>query len=148
MRASDLLHDERDALGLGVHGRDRPAVDRPAEHLAKQQAALRRGEPRHREPADEAHPLHVRDEVHGLGNVGELVGAEVQEQEDRPLGDAADGVAEHPDRVVVGPLRVVDEQRDRLQVGQLLDRDAGKVEGPQQLRRPARATRSPARLAR
>ncbi len=81
----------------------------------------------------EAHPLHVRDEVHGLGDVGELVGAEVQEQEHRPLGDAADGIAEHPDRVIVGPLRVVDEQRDRLQVGQLLDRDAGEVEGPQQL---------------
>ena len=43
----------------------------------------------------------------------ELVGADRQQQEDRPVGVAPDGVPEQAQRVVVGPLDVVDEERQR-----------------------------------
>ena len=41
----------------------------------------------------------------------------VSEQEDRPLGVAPDHVAEKPERVVVRPLDVVDEQGERADAG-------------------------------
>ena len=90
-------------------------------------------EPAGSQPPDEAHPLHVGDEVHGLGDRRELVRPDRQEQEDRPIGVAPDDVAEEPEGVVVGPLDVVDEQRERADPGERRDRDARQVESPQEL---------------
>ena len=96
------------------------ALDRPAEHVLAGARPSRSGVNRAGpQPADEAHPLHVGDEVDGLGDRRELVGPDGQEQEDRSVGVAPDDVAEHPQRVVVGPLDVVDEQGERADVGQL-----------------------------
>ena len=63
----------------------------------------------------------------------ELVGPDRQEQEDRPVGVAPDDVPEEPERVVVGPLDVVDEQRERPDRRRAPRRDAREIEGPQEL---------------
>ena len=111
----------------------------PAEHALQELGRLERAEPAGSHPPDEAHPLHVGDEVHGLGDRRELVRSDGQEQEDRLVGVAPDHVAEHPERVVVGPLDVVDEQGDRPDVRERRDGDAREVECPQELRRGRQA---------
>ena len=63
----------------------------------------------------------------------ELVRPDREEQEDRPVGVAADDVAEHSQRVVVRPLDVVDEQGERADVGDGADGHAREVEGAQEL---------------
>ena len=50
------------------------------------------------------------------------------------VGVAPDDVPKEPEGVVVGPLDVVDEQRDRPDLREQRDRDARKVEGSQELR--------------
>ena len=113
MCSRELLDDERHALGLDMHrGRGR-RLDRAAEDALQELRRLEGAEPSGPQPADEPHPLHVGDEVDGLGDRGELVGPDRQEQEDRPVGVAPDDVAQQPQGVVVGPLDVVDEQRKR-----------------------------------
>jgi hypothetical protein len=74
---------------------------------------LDRAEPAESRPSDEPHPLHVRDEVDGLRDGCELVGADRQQQEDRPVGVAPDHVAEQAQGVVVRPLDIVDEEGER-----------------------------------
>ena len=128
-----LLDDERHALGLGVHRGRRGGLDRTAEDALQELGRFDRAEPAGPQPPDEAHPLHVGDEVHGLGDRRELVRPDRQEQEDRPIGVAPDDVAEEPEGVVVGPLDVVDEQRQRADPGERRDRDAREVEGPEEL---------------
>ena len=133
MRPGQLLDDERHALGLDVHrGRGR-GLDRTAEDALQELRRLDRAEPSGPQPPDEAHPLHVGDEVHRLGDRRELVRPDRQEQEDRPIGVAPDDVPEEPEGVVVGPLDVVDEQRERADPGERRDRDAREVEGPEEL---------------
>ena len=90
-------------------------------------------EPPGPQPPDEAHPLHVGDEVHRLADRRELVRPDGQEQEDRPVGIAPDDVPEQAQGVVVGPLDVVDEQSQRPHPGQRRDGDAREVERPEQL---------------
>ncbi len=128
-----LLDDERHALGLRVHRGRRCGLDRTAQHPLEQLRRLDRGEPSEPQPPKEAHPLHVGHEVHGLGDGRELVRPDRHEQEDGPIGIAADHVAEQPERVVVGPLDVVDEQRERPDGGERRDRNAREIEGPEEL---------------
>ena len=113
VRARQLLDDERHALGLDVHGGRGRGLDRTAEDALQELGRLDGAEPAGPQPPDEPHPLHVRDEVDGLGDRCELVRPDRQEQEDRPVGVAPDHIAEQPQGVVVRPLDVVDEQRDR-----------------------------------
>ena len=110
------------------------SLDRTAEDTLEELRRLDRAEPAGPQPSDEAHPLHVGDEVHRLGDRRELVRPDREEQEDRPIGVAPDDVAEEPEGVVVGPLDVVDEQRQRADPGERRDRDAREVEGPEELR--------------
>ena len=133
MRPGQLLDDERHALGLGVHGGRRRGFDRTPEDASQELRCLDRAEPSRPQPPDEAHPLHIRDEIHSLGDRRELVRPDRQEQEDRLIGGASDGVPEEPQGVVVGPLDVVDEQRQRADPGERGDRDASKIEGPHEL---------------
>ena len=133
MRPGQLLDDERHALRLGLHGGRRGSLDRTTEDTLEELSRLHRAEPAGPQPTDEAHPLHVGDEVHRLGDRRELIRPDGEEQEDRPIGVASDDVAEEPEGVVVGPLDVVDEQRQRLDTSQRGDRDTGEVEGPEEL---------------
>ena len=128
-----LLDDERHALGLNVHGSGGCRVDRTAQDAFQELRRLERTEPSRPQPPDEAHSLHVGDEVHRLGDRCELVRPDRQEQEDRPIGVAPDDVSEKPQGVVVCPLDVVDEQRKRADAGKRRDRHAGEVEGPEEL---------------
>ena len=134
VRPGQLLDDERNALGLGMHRRRRRGFDRAREHPLQELGSLQRAESAWSQPSDEAHPLHVGDEVDGLGDRGELVGSDGQEQEDRLVGVAPDDVPQEPERVVVGPLDVVDEERDRPDMRKRRDRNACEIECPQELR--------------
>ena len=133
VRPGQLLDDERHALGLDVHRGRGCGLDRTAEDALQELRRFDRAEPSGPQPPDEAHPLHVGDEVHRLGDRCELVRPDRQEQEDRPIGVAPDDVPEEPEGVVVGPLDVVDEQRERADPGERRDRDAREVEGPEEL---------------
>ena len=82
---------------------------------------------------DQPHALQVGDEVDRLGHGRELVRPDGEEQEDRLARIGPNGVAEHAERVVIGPLHVVDQQRQRLGVSRLAERYASQVEGAQQL---------------
>ena len=66
VRPRQLLDDERHALGLGMHRGRRRGLDRAAEDASQELRRLDRAEPPGPQPPDEAHPLHVGDEVHGL----------------------------------------------------------------------------------
>ena len=133
MRARQLLDDEGHAFGLDVHRGCGRGFDRAAEDTLQELGGFDRAEAARPQPPDEPHPLHVGDEVDGLGHRRELVRADRQEQEDLPVGVAADDVPEHPQGVVVRPLDVVDEQRERMVAGERRDRDAREVEGAQEL---------------
>ena len=50
------------------------------------------------------------------------------------IGVASDDVPEEPERIVVGPLDVVDEERHGLDPGKRGDRDSGEIERPEKLR--------------
>ena len=110
----DLLDDEGHALRLRVHRRGRCGLDRATEDALQQLRRFGGAEPSGPQSSDEAHPFHVGHEVHRLCHGRELVRADGQEQEDRPLRVAPDDVPEEPEGVVVGPLDIVDEQRERL----------------------------------
>jgi hypothetical protein len=103
-------------------------VNGTTEDALQQFGSLDRAEPAESCPSNQSHPLHVGDEVDGLRDRGELVGADRQQQEDRAVGIAADHVAEHAERVVVGPLDVVDEECERADRGDLADRDTREIE--------------------
>ena len=118
MGPRELLDDERHALRLGVHDRRGGGLDRPAEDPLQELRRLERPEPPGPQPPHEAHALHVGNEVDRLRDRRELVRTDRQEQEDRLVGVAPDDVAEEPQGVVVGPLDVVDEQRQRADPGQ------------------------------
>ena len=96
----------------------------PTLHLA---------EPTRSEPMHQPHPLQVGDEVHGLGHGRELIRPDGEEQEDWLGRVGSNRVAQHAQGVVIGPLHVVDQQRQRLLLGRLSKRHARQVEGAQQL---------------
>ena len=73
VRPGQLLDDERHALGLDVHRGRGYGLDRSAEDALQELPRLDRAEPSGPQPPDEAHPLHVGDEVHRLGDRCELV---------------------------------------------------------------------------
>ena len=133
MGPGELLDDERHALGLGVHHGRGGGLDRPAEDPLEELRGLERSEPAGPQSPDEPHPLHVGKEVDGLGDRRELVRPDRQQQEDRPVGIAPDDVPEQAQGVVVGPLDVVDEQRQRADLGERRDGHAREVKGPQEL---------------
>jgi len=81
---------------LDVHRGGGGCLDPAAQDALQELARLDGAEPSWSQPPDEAHPLHVGDEVDRLGDRGELVRTDRQEQEDRPIGVAPDGVAEQP----------------------------------------------------
>jgi hypothetical protein len=85
------------------------------------------------EPAQEPLPLHVGEEVHELTDAGHLLRPHGDEDEDRTVGAAADDVAEEAQAVLVGPLDVVEEDRQRADRGELGHGDRGEVIRAQQL---------------
>ena len=129
----DLLDDERDAFGLDVHGRRRGGFDRTAEHAFEQLGRFERAEACRSQSPDKAHPLHVGDEIDRLRHRSELVRSDGQEQEDRLIRVAPDDVSEESEGVVIGPLDVIDEQRDRSDLREGGDGDAGQVECSEEL---------------
>ena len=130
--ARHLLDDERDALGLRVHDRRAGLVDRTAEDRGDQRARLGLREPVDPHAPDQAHPLHVGDQVHRLGHERELLGADREQQEDRAVGDRAHDVAEQAQAVVVAPLEVVDQDRQRRLGRDGAERDGAQIEGAQE----------------
>ena len=148
MRPGQLLHDERHALGLGVHRGRGGGLDRAAEDALEELRRFDRAEPSGPQSPDEAHPFHVGDEVHGLADRRELVRPDRQEQEDRPIGVGPDDVAEESEGIVIGPLDVVDEQRQRVDPGERGDRDARQDRRPGGAWRLVRGSRTHARHAR
>ncbi len=138
-----LLDDERDALGLPVHRGGARRAHGPAEELLQERLGFGLAEAVEAQMADQPHPLHVRDQVDGLGHERELLGPDREQQEDRTRRVGADDVAEQPQAVVVGPLEVVDEQRDRPDRREVAHRDGAEIQRPQELavRRQAREAR-------
>ena len=108
--AADLLDDERDTLRLAVDRRGGRGVDLPAENLPEELRRLHHREPRELQPPDHAHPLHVGEQRHRLGERGDLLGADREHQEDRARAFGPDDVPEETEAVLVRPLHVVDQQ--------------------------------------
>ena len=133
VRPGELFHDEGDTLRLRVHRRRARDVDLPAEHLLRELGRLQLREPFEPEAAHHAHALHVGDERHGFRDLGQLLGACREPQEDGEVGVGADDVAQHPHAVLVGPLEIVDEQRYGLGLGQRADGAGGEIEHAQEL---------------
>ncbi len=79
VRPGQLLDDERHALGLDVHRGRGCGLDRSAEDALQELRRFDQAEPSGPQPPDEAHPLHVGDEVHGLGDRRKLVRPDRQE---------------------------------------------------------------------
>ena len=128
-----LLDDERHALGLRVHRGRAGRVHGAAEELLQQRLGLGLAEAVQAQTPDQPDALHVGDEVDRLGRERELLGTDREHEEDRARGVGADEVAEQPQAVVVGPLEVVDEDRDRFRGGEIADRDGAEVERSEQL---------------
>ena len=116
-----------------MHRRRARDVDLPAEHLLHELGRLQLREPVEPEAAHHAHALHVGDERHRFVDLGQLLGARREPQEDGEVGVGADDVAKHPHAVLVGPLEIVDEQRYRLRLGQRADGDGGEIEHAKEL---------------
>ena len=95
-------------------------------------SGLQLREPFEPEAAHHPHALHVGDEGHGLVDLGQLLGARREPQEDGQVGVGADDVAEHPHAVLVGPLEIVDEQRYGV-ASQRADGDGGEIEHAKEL---------------
>ncbi len=127
-----LLDDERDSLGLRVHHRRARCVDRTAEHLHQELARRRLREAFELQAADDAHAAHVGDQVHGLVDDRELLGTDREHQEDRARAVGPDHVAQQTEAVLVRPLEIVDEDRERPFGGQGPERDGPQVERAEQ----------------
>jgi hypothetical protein len=134
MHPGQFLDDERDTFGLGMDRGGGRSVDRSAQNLAQQLGGFDRGESADPDAADDTHPLEIGDEVHRLRDLGELLRPNRQEQEDRPIGIAPDDIAEEAKRVVVGPLDVIQEERQGPGIGERRDGDPTQVERPKELR--------------
>ena len=128
----ELLHDERDAFGLGVHGRRAGRVDLAPEHMPEELGGFDLAETAELQPADHAEALHVRDQVHRFSDDGELLGADSRHEEEGAGGVGPDDVAEQAQAVVVGPLEVVDQQRHRPPGSERAKRDRGEIERPEE----------------
>ena len=130
--AGDLFDDERDPFCLAVdRGRGR-GVDLSSEDLLEELRGLHDGEPRELQPPDHAHPFHVGDQRHRLRERGELLRPDREHHEDRarPLGP--DDVPEETQAVLVRPLHVVDQQRERLFGRECTDGHGREVERAEQ----------------
>ena len=97
-----------------------------------QRARLGLREPVDPHAPDQSHPIHVGDQVHRLGHERELLGADREQQEDRAAGDRAHHVSEQPQAVVVAPLEIVDQDRQRRGGRDGAERDGAQIEGAQQ----------------
>ena len=104
----------------------------PPEDRREELPRLRLREPVDLHAADEAHPIHVGEQVHGLGHERELLGPDREHQEDRARGVRADDVAEQAEAVVVGPLEVVDQDGERSLGGEGAERDGAEIERAQE----------------
>ena len=132
VRGGHLLDDERDSLCLRVHDGGAGGVDRSTEHLRKQLAGLDLRESTNLHAAQQAHAIHVGEQVHGLGDERELFRADRAHQEHRALRVGADHVSEQPKTVVVRPLEIVDQQRERTNVGERPEGHGGEIERSEQ----------------
>ena len=80
---------------------------------------------------------HAAEQAEEVGRGVGIVGADADEDQQRQVGDPAGEVGEHLERRAVGPLRVVDHERDRTLVGErraqpedaVRDRHRGVVAG-------------------
>ena len=132
VRARHLLDDERHALGLRMHDGGAAPVDRAAEDRRDEIPRLRLCQAVDLHPAEQAHPVHVRQEVHGLGHQRELLGPDREHQEDRARGIRADDVPKEAEAVVVGPLKVIDQDGERSDGSEGPERDGAQIERPQE----------------
>ena len=132
VRARHLLDDERHTLGLRMHDGRAARVDRAAEDRGDEVPGLGLRQAIDLHPAEQAHPVHVRQQVHGLGHQRELLGPDREHQEDRARGDRADHVPEHAEAVVVGPLQVIDQDGERSRGCEGAERDGAQIERAQE----------------
>ena len=130
-----LLDDERNTLRLTVDRHGARGLDLPAQGQAEQRARLGRGEAMEPQPAHEPEAVHVGEEVDELADAGHLLRSHGDEDEDRPVGVTADDVSEQAQAVLVGPLEVVEEDREGSDGRQLGDGDRGQVVRAQELLR-------------
>ena len=107
-------------------------VDRAAEDRRDEIPRLRLRQAVDLHPAEQAHPVHVRHQVHGLGHQRELFGPDREHQEDRARGIRTDDVAEHAEAVVVRPLKVIDQDGERSGGCQGPERDGAQIERAQE----------------
>ena len=128
-----LLDDERDAFRLRVHCGGRARVDPAAQDLPEELGRLHLGESVELEATNHAKSFHVRHQVHGLRDDGELLGTDGTHEEDRAARVRPDDVAEEPEAVVVGPLEVVDQQGHGALRGQAPNGHGSEVQGSEEL---------------
>ena len=131
VRARHLLDDERHTFGLRVHHGGAAGSTGPPSTGARS-SPVSAGVSRRPHAPDQPHAVHVGDEVHRLGDERELLRPDREHQEDRARRVRADDVAEQAQAVVVGPLQVVDQERERPRGGEGAERDGAEVERAQQ----------------
>ncbi len=128
-----LLDEEGDSLGTGVHALQRGVGHRGSEEVVEQLAGLLTAQSLQTKHLGDPHPVQVGDQLPGAARRGVGVGAEGDQQEDGPGGQGAHQVADQLQTVVVRPLHVVEEQGQGTLAGQGDEGGADLVEGPHHL---------------
>ena len=126
--AHELLDHERHTLGLRLDRRDRLRRDRPAQRLAEHLGRFGEVESRDLDPPDQPHPVHVGEQRDELRRGGGLLGPERHRDEHRQAGLRSDEVAQQAQAVLVGPLEVVEQERDRSPEGRQPERESRLVD--------------------
>ena len=154
--AQHLLDEERVAVGVLVHGADERRRRRVAGVRGDQRADVALVEPVERDPLDEAVAAQVGEQlgqrVRGP-HLGVAVGADDQQ---RRVARRAGDVAQQVQRAAVGPVQVVEHERERRPRRDLVEQRRDRLEqqvAPQlgvagrgrRLRRAARGSAARAR---
>ena len=133
VRVRELLDDERHAFCLGMDGRGARAVDLAAQEMPKQLGGLELTQPADLQPTHQTHAFHVGDQRDRLVDERGLFRPHRRHQEQLQIRPRADQVAKKADAVLVCPLEVVDQDRDRGYLRQLSHRERGQVERTHEL---------------
>ncbi len=133
VRLRDLLDDEWDALGLGVDRGGAGGTDVTTKGPAQQLSGLDLCEAREAQAPHQPEPFHVREERRRLGHTRWRVRAHRENEKDRAGGGGPNEIPKQPDAVLIGPLEIVDEQRQRAGGGRLAQGHRAEVEDAQEL---------------
>ena len=128
--ADQLLGEERVALGA-MHDRVHlPLRQRPGQQRTHQAGHVEVGEGVELEPLHRGHPRPLREVAAERVTPVQVVGAVGRDHADRRAEPPGEQEGEQVTRGPVGPVHVLDDEQDRLLLGEHLQ---GTVDGPEEL---------------